>query len=236
MEKTYNYFEELYNVNVSDRTYKKKDLTYLSWASAYSELMKKHPDATYDWEEFEDVRETIIKEYDDKGNVIKESKSTVIQKVPYIQTEAGLMVYAWVKVGDITHRMPLPVMDGANKSMKLEAYKYVTKYGDKEVEAASMFDVNKTLMRALTKCIAMHGVALYIYEKDDQPQVIVEIQKLQGECMELIKTRSTLSDGAKMKVAEVCKAADENANGDPRLIEDTGVLEKLKKQLLAIRK
>ena len=54
--------------------------------------------------------------------------------------------------------------------------------------------------------------------------------------MELIKKKCGLSDKAKDKVSEICKAADENANGDPRLIEDADVLAELKKQLMAVRK
>jgi hypothetical protein len=54
--------------------------------------------------------------------------------------------------------------------------------------------------------------------------------------MELIKKKSALSDDAKAKVETVCKEADPNANGDPRLMEDTEVLKTLKKSLMAIRK
>ena len=56
------------------------------------------------------------------------------------------------------------------------------------------------------------------------------------QIMDLIKKKADLSDAAKEKVAQTCKEADENANGDPRLIEDLAVLKDLKKKLLAIRK
>lgn len=42
-----NYFAELNSINVGDHTEKKNGLTYLSWAWAWGELKKKHPDATY---------------------------------------------------------------------------------------------------------------------------------------------------------------------------------------------
>ena len=42
-----NYFNDLYAVNVNGRTEKKNGLTYLSWAWAWGEIKKKHPDATY---------------------------------------------------------------------------------------------------------------------------------------------------------------------------------------------
>ncbi len=42
-----NYFTELNAINVSDKTEKKNGMTYLSWAWAWGELKKLHPDATY---------------------------------------------------------------------------------------------------------------------------------------------------------------------------------------------
>jgi hypothetical protein len=60
-------------------------------------------------------------------------------------------------------------MDGANKSMLKKPYSYKTKYGDKTVEAATSFDVNKTIMRCLVKNLAMFGLGLYIYAGEDLP-------------------------------------------------------------------
>ena len=42
-----NYFNDLYAVNVNGHTEKKNNLTYLSWAWAWGEIKKRHPDATY---------------------------------------------------------------------------------------------------------------------------------------------------------------------------------------------
>lgn len=42
-----NYFAVLNDVNVSGKTEKKNNLTYLSWAWAWGEVKKLHPDATY---------------------------------------------------------------------------------------------------------------------------------------------------------------------------------------------
>tara|TARA_R110000765_G_scaffold166183_1_gene271116 strand:+ start:225 stop:554 length:330 start_codon:yes stop_codon:yes gene_type:complete len=67
--------------------------------------------------------------------------------------------------------MHLPVLDGANKAMKAEAYIYSTKYKDKECKAASMFDINTAIMRCLTKNLAMFGLGLYIYAGEDIPSV-----------------------------------------------------------------
>ena len=42
-----NYFTELNAIDVNNHTESKNGLTYLSWAWAWGELKKKHPDATY---------------------------------------------------------------------------------------------------------------------------------------------------------------------------------------------
>jgi hypothetical protein len=65
----------------------------------------------------------------------------------------GYMVYTSVTVDDLTHEMWLPVMNHMNKTI-LEP---------------NMFDINKTVMRCLTKNLAMFGLGLYIYAGEDIP-------------------------------------------------------------------
>jgi hypothetical protein len=205
MEK--NYFQVLYDIDVSDRTYKKKDLTYLSWASAIAEVKKIYPDMQYEIIKFGDA------------------------KLPYTyDPNTGYLVYTTVTINGITHEMCLPVMDGANKPMKAEPYKYTTKFGDKDVEAASMFDINKTIMRCLTKNIAVHGLGLFIYEKDEIPQSVSELEELRKELFELAKSKSAIDNE---KVKELCEIAHESAN--PMMIEDLEKAQELKKGLLKIR-
>ena len=97
-------------------------------------------------------------------------------------------------------------------------------------------DANKAYMRCLVKVLALHGIGLYIYRKEDAPQAVKELSQLQDDCMSLIKKKSSLSDDNKKQVEKLCKEIDDDANGDPRLIEDSDKLKLLKKQLLAIRK
>jgi hypothetical protein len=139
MEKKQTTFEKLSAINVNTKVDKKSNLTYLSWAWAWSETKKACPDATYK------IKET---EYDDA---------------------LGFMCHTEVTIEGETLEMWLPVMDGANKSMKKTSYKYTTKYGEKSVEAATSFDVNKTLMRCLVKNLAMFGMGIYIYAGEDLP-------------------------------------------------------------------
>ena len=137
-------FDEIFKLNVNEKTEKKSGLTYLSWAWAWAEFMRFHPEAAYEVVMFDGI--------------------------PYSASPLGFMVFTKVTAGGVTHEMWLPVMDGANKAMKQEPYSYKTKYGEKWVEAATMFDVNKTIMRCLVKNLAMFGLGLYIYAGEDLPE------------------------------------------------------------------
>lgn len=139
-------FEELYEINVNEKTEDKNGLTYLSWAWAWAEFKKRHPEATYEIKKFE-------------GGI------------PYAYDEnTGYMVYTSVTVDGLTHEMWLPVMDSNNKAMKNKPYEVKTKYKTLIVNAATMFDINKTIMRCLTKNLAMFGLGLYIYAGEDLPE------------------------------------------------------------------
>ncbi len=142
-----NTFEKLSAINVNDKVEKKKDLTYLSWAWAWSETKKAFPNASY---------QVIVDKETNK---------------PYFYDEnLGYMVMTEVTINGETLGMWLPVMDGANKAMLAHSYTYSTRYGDKTVETATMFDINKTLMRCLVKNLAMFGLGIYIYAGEDLPE------------------------------------------------------------------
>ncbi len=91
-----NYFAALNAINVNGKTEKKNGLTYLSWAWAWGEVKKLHPDATY-----------TVYENRDGLNYHHDGKT------------------CWVKtgvtVGGIEHIEYLPVMDHRNKSIALNA-------------------------------------------------------------------------------------------------------------------
>jgi hypothetical protein len=141
-------FETLSAINVNDKVEKKSNLTYLSWAWAWGEVKKTFPSAVY--------------------NVVFDPNTNK----PYFYDETlGYMVMTSVTIEGQTLEMWLPVMDGANQAMKAHAYEYSTRYGVKTVDAATMFDINKTLMRCLTKNLAMFGLGHYIYAGEDLPEV-----------------------------------------------------------------
>lgn len=97
MEK--NYFEELNNINVSEKTEKKNGLTYLSWAWAWGEVKKLHPTANY----------TIYE------------RETEYGPVNYFTDGITCWVKTGVTIEGIEHIEELPVMDYKNKSIPLEA-------------------------------------------------------------------------------------------------------------------
>lgn len=152
-------FNKLVQMNVNDHTELKNDLTYLSWAWAWQEFKRICPDATYDIIKFPDEN-GILRPYMDCGN------------------DMGYMCWTSITALGQTHEMWLPVMDGANKAMKKDAYTYIVGKGErayeKKVEAATAFDVNKTIMRCLVKNIAMFGLGLYIYAGEDLPMELGE--------------------------------------------------------------
>lgn len=139
-------FKSLYNINVNENVEKKNGLSYLSWAWAWAEFMKQYPQAEYE----------IVK----------------FNGLPYAyDPNTGYMVYTKVTVDVQTREMWLPVMDSANKAMKAEPYTVTNKWGkETTVEAATMFDINKTIMRCLVKNLAMFGLGLYIYAGEDLPE------------------------------------------------------------------
>lgn len=90
-----NYFTKLNSIDVNAHTEKKNNLTYLSWAWAWQEVKKIHPDAVY-----------TIYENNNGWNYFTDGKT------------------CWVKTGVtinfIEHIEYLPVMDYKNKSIPLD--------------------------------------------------------------------------------------------------------------------
>ncbi|HBK5366113.1 TPA: DUF1071 domain-containing protein, partial [Enterococcus faecium] len=157
-------FNSLYKINVKDVTEKRNNLTYLSWAWAWAEVSKVCE--AVDYEIYRDPETHRPYLFDEK---------------------TGYMVFTSITVNGVKRDMWLPVMDGANKAMKDKPYTYeVNDYQwnnetkkkeivgkiEKRVEAATMFDINKTIMRCLVKNLAMFGLGLYIFAGEDMPEDI----------------------------------------------------------------
>lgn len=218
-----NIFTELYSIDVSEHTEKKKNLTYLSWAWAWAEVKKRYHDANYVIEQFGE------------------------NQLPYIfDPKTGYMVFTNMTIQGQTYRMWLPVMDESNNSMKDVAYTYEVKeynFGKptgkmvtKSVEAADMFAINKTIMRCLVKNLAMFGLGLYIYAGEDLPEDKSKddaptISPLEATIAEIDTVAKALPEKGvtKAKIGETIKSACGTPNY--KKIEDVEVAKKVLSEL-----
>lgn len=158
-EKAAEKFNQLSSLNVNEKTESKNGLSYLSWSNAWLEFKKVYPTATY--------------------NVIKNPTTGL----PYFEdSNMGIMVFTEVEADGLKYQMWLPVMDSSNRAMKSVPYTYqvwnktTKQYENRRVEAATMFDINKTIMRCFCKNLGMYGLALYLWSKDDMPESLEENQ------------------------------------------------------------
>ena len=138
-------FDALYNMKLGEMVEKKDNLSYLSWSNAWKAFKEVYPSATF----------RVICNPD--------------TKLPYfVDPNVGIIVFTEVTADDLTQSMFLPVMNSSNRAMRLEPYTYQVydkqnrRYIDKTCEAATMFDINRAIQRALTKNLALFGLGLKI--------------------------------------------------------------------------
>ena len=145
-------FDALYNMKLGEMVEKKDNLSYLSWSNAWKAFKEVYPSATF----------RVICNPD--------------TKLPYfVDPNVGIIVFTEVTADDLTQSMFLPVMNSSNRAMRLEPYTYQVydrqnrRYIDKTCEAATMFDINRAIQRALTKNLALFGLGLKLYQGEDIP-------------------------------------------------------------------
>ena len=73
---------------------------------------------------------------------------------PYFKTDCGYFVEVWVDVEGVSLSQVHPVLDNRNQP----------------IENPNSFHINTSLQRALAKCIALHGLGLYIFAGEDLPE------------------------------------------------------------------
>ena len=73
---------------------------------------------------------------------------------PFIEPQCGYFVDVWVEVDGISLSQIHPVLDNRNQS----------------IEQPDAFQINTSIQRALAKCIALHGLGLYIFAGEDLPE------------------------------------------------------------------
>ena len=145
-------FNALYDMNLGDKVEKKDGLSYLTWSEAWKAFKEIYPSATF----------RVVTNPD--------------TKLPYfVDPQIGIMVFTEVTADVMTQQCFLPVLNSSMKPMRMEAYNYPVydkqnrRQIEKTCEAASMFDINKTIMRCLVKNLALYGVGLKLYQGEDIP-------------------------------------------------------------------
>ncbi len=112
---------------------------YLSWYDVEAELSKHFP-------------------------LFEEKINFTADGLPYIATPLGIFVNVTVTIDGYAKTEIFPVLDGANRSLKMGAYEYMTRSGKKTVKACTSFDINTSIKRAFVKCVARHGLGIYVYQ------------------------------------------------------------------------
>lgn len=198
-------FKEFSKMRLTKYIKQKGTLNYLSWTVAWDSFSKKLIELGVPEEEFS-VEPLIFKNKDGVD-------------VPYIYDEnTGYMVFTQAKVERAIKKMWLPVMDSNNKAMKDKPYTYNVKvykfgkftgeYEERTVEAATMTDINRAIMRCMVKNLALFGLGLSIYNGEDLPEDTYDTKpekitkEMEDSLREMVKTKN-IPDA---KVIEVLKA------------------------------
>ena len=149
-----NLFQILSKIDLKGKLKELQSKKYLPWVDAWAEISKLHQ---INW-------------------VVHTNESGM----PYFSDNMGIFVKTTVTIENITHSMFMPVLNGANKAMKMEQYTYLVneyvqgrktgKMIERIVEPATSMDINTSIMRCLTKNIALFGLGIYVYQKEAMPE------------------------------------------------------------------
>jgi hypothetical protein len=168
-------FKEFYHKDVSQFVEKVQGANYLSWARAWALVKEVDEKATYKIHEFPML--------DADFRPIAEGVT-----VPYLKTPEGYLVKVTVTINGQAESMMLPVMDNKNVPLGTIAPVWVKGEGQQKAKKEfgptpmpTSFDLNKSHMRCLVKAIAMHGLGLYLYEKEEAPREDQEKIRLQTQ-------------------------------------------------------
>jgi len=151
-------FKTLSEINLSPntKTLPNSSFKYVPWSDAWGKIKEIYPSAVY---------KTHTNDVGD----------------PFFVSILGIFVRVTVTINEDSQTIDYPVLNGANKALKAEAYSYKVKeyvnrkptgkYIDKPVNAATAFDINTSIMRAMVKCLALHGLGLHIFKDEDAPSL-----------------------------------------------------------------
>ena len=136
--------------------------------------------------------------------------------------------------------MWLPVMDGANRALKRTPYQIKVKdnkgvWSEKNIPAATMFDINKTIMRCLVKNLAMFGLGLCLYAGEDLPidedkqSKVVEQKPAETPYIDKAKAKEKSPQERMLEEIEACNTAIELQGIQARLDKNTTMSDAVRK-------
>ena len=149
-------FKELSSVNVNNKIKTKLNLSYLSWAYAWEELLKRYPEAFMTvYTRNVSSTETLTQEDKDTG-ITRTVVSSYNQEIPYFTDGKTCFVKVGVTIEGVEYVEYYPIMGLRNDAIR--------------ISSVTMVDVNKSIQRAFVKCCGRHGLGLYIYAGEDLPE------------------------------------------------------------------
>lgn len=152
-EKLLSIFTDLNTLDLKGKTDEKMGLTYLNWAWAWSILKQRYPNV-------QQKIYTHTLKFTETNKITQEGmeKTTVIEheeEINYFTDGKTCYVKVGVDIDGHEEIVTLPVMNMKNLSIP--------------VSAVTSVDVNRAQQRAFVKAAAMHGLGLYIYAGEKEP-------------------------------------------------------------------
>lgn len=204
-------FKRLNKIDVSKKTKQKQNLTYLPWASAWAEVKKIYPDASFR------VIPQIIDEY---GNTRPWHSDGISGWVSVGVTIQGVEITEDLAIMDFKNKA-IPAENitsvDANKAVKRCLVKALALHG-----LGTYIYEGEDLPEETTKLMEIKEKIKILIEKKKKQSAdfVVDIGKL---CREAVKEYNP-------------DISDELNSGDWREIEDAEILDKLRQRIMAIRK
>lgn len=185
-------FQTLYDIDVSDKVKQKNGLNYLSWASAWAEVKKAFPNASF-------------KVYEsDTGCIYHTDGRTAWVKTSITINDDEVIDY-------------LPVLDFKNKPIL--------------IDNITSSDVNKSIQRSLCRAAARNGLGLFIYEGEDIPESVSELDEINEENLAIASSLAKENDEMKKKVGDLVRQYVKGHSANPRSIKDLDVAKELNAKL-----
>ena len=157
-------YETLSKIDVKPFLEKKNGLDYLSWSKAWGLAKSAYPDINYEVTEYPEYVLT------QQGYV------STGRMVDYRATQAGVEVEVTVKIKNEKYSSKLYVMNFKNKSIP--------------INKATLFEINKTQLRALVKALAFAGLGLSVYAGEDLPISDDDVKKFAKDKTDNSRTTS----------------------------------------------